>query len=70
MEIKINTPYIKLDQLLKYSRIVDNGSDAKALILENMVSLNGQVVVQRGKKIVKGDIIKIKNGETIKVIGE
>lgn len=63
MEIKIKTEFIKLDQLLKFAGIVGNGSDAKFIILEGKVSVNGQAETRRGKKIVKGDIVKI--GEQI-----
>lgn len=59
MDIKISTEYIKLDQLLKFSGIIGNGSDAKILILENNVKLNGETVTQRGKKIRPGDIVKV-----------
>ena len=63
MEIKISTEYIKLDQLLKFSGVVGNGSDAKFLILDEEVEVNGKIVTQRGKKIRPGDIVKV--GEQI-----
>ena len=63
MDIKINTEYIKLDQLLKFSGIAGNGSDAKFMILDGEVLVNGKIETRRGKKIVKGDIVKI--GEQI-----
>ena len=59
MDIKISTEYIKLDQLLKFSGIISNGSDAKILILEYNVKLNGEIVTQRGKKIRAGDIVQV-----------
>lgn len=70
INVKINTPFIKLDQLLKYAGIVNSGSDAKKIILDEKVLVNGQIVTQRGKKIVSGDIVEIKNGEKIKVSGD
>lgn len=59
MDIKISTEYIKLDQLLKFSGIVGNGSDAKILILEEEVIVNGEIATQRGKKIRSGDIVQV-----------
>ena len=59
MDIKISTEFIKLDQLLKFSGIVGNGSDAKILILEEEVCVNGEIVTQRGKKIRPGDIVEV-----------
>ena len=63
MEIKISTEYIKLDQLLKFAGVVGNGSDAKILIFEEEVSVNGEIATQRGKKIRPGDVVKV--GEEI-----
>lgn len=63
MDIKINTEYIKLDQLLKFSGITDNGSDAKILIADEKVKVNGITEFQRGKKIRKNDIVTV--GEVI-----
>ena len=59
MDIQITTEYIKLDQLLKFAGIVGNGSDAKILIYEEEVMVNGEVVTQRGKKIRPGDIVQV-----------
>lgn len=58
-KVTINTEYIKLDQLLKWIGIADNGAIAKMIILNGDVKLNGNVVLERGKKIRKGDIIEI-----------
>ena len=58
-EVKIKTEYIKLDQLLKFSGIAENGSDAKDMILDEIVMVNNDVCTMRGKKIRPGDIVKI-----------
>ena len=55
MNIKITTEYIKLDQLLKFSGIAESGADAKDMILDEIVSVNGEVCTMRGKKIRPGD---------------
>ena len=58
-EVKINTEYIKLDQLLKFSGVAENGSDAKDMILDEIVLVNGSVCTMRGKKIRPNDVVKI-----------
>lgn len=59
-KIEITTEYIKLDQLLKFSGIAENGSDAKDMILDGIVSLNGEVCTMRGRKIRPGDCVEVK----------
>lgn len=53
--VKISTEFIKLDQLLKFSGIAESGADAKDMILDEIVSVNGEVCTMRGKKIRPGD---------------
>ena len=59
MNIKITTEFIKLDQLLKFSGIADNGSFAKEIILDGLVSYNGEICTMRGKKVYPGDRVLI-----------
>ena len=68
MEFKIreNEEFIKLGQLLKAAHIVQNGSDAKAIIQNGYVEVNGEVCQLRGKKIKRGDLVSF-NGKTVKV---
>ncbi len=54
-KIKITTEYIKLEQMMKLSGIVASGSDAKMLIADGAVKVNGGVELQRGKKLRPGD---------------
>ena len=60
-KVSISTEYIKLGQLLKLASIVSNGSDAKLLIADGQVSLNGEVVYERGKKVHPGDKVEVKD---------
>lgn len=53
--IKINDEYIKLDSLLKFSGIVQTGGEAKLLIQNGQVLVNGEVCTMRGKKMRNGD---------------
>ena len=57
--IKINTEYIKLDQFLKLANISQTGGHSKILIKEGHVKVNGEVCLQRGKKLRSGDKIEV-----------
>lgn len=57
-KIKIHTEYIKLDQLLKFSGLASTGTEAKALVLDGKVRVNGEVCLMRGKKIRQGDAVE------------
>lgn len=57
-KIKIKTEFIKLDALLKYAVLVGSGGEAKTVIADGMVSVNGEVCTMRGKKIRSGDKIE------------
>ena len=67
IEIEITTDLIKLDSFLKFCGAVSVGSEAKIYILDELVKVNGEICVQRGKKLYKGDIIEF-NGETFKIV--
>lgn len=67
-KVVIHTEYIKLDQLLKWIGIADNGSIAKIIISSGDVKLNGNVVLERGKKIRKGDIIEIAGAGSYEIV--
>ena len=64
-KISIETDYIKLDSLLKFAALVGTGGEAKYVIGENMVKLNGQVCNIRGKKVYPGDKVDFAGNELI-----
>lgn len=66
-EIKIKTEYIKLQDLLKFAGAVETGGDAKLIIQEGRVSVNGEICTMRGKKLRPGDRAAI-DGETELVV--
>ena len=66
-EISITTEFIKLDQLLKFASLVSSGGEAKALIQDGEVLVNGEVCTMRGKKIRSGDTVSVR-GEEVKVV--
>jgi len=55
--IKIESDFIKLDQFLKLADIAMTGGEAKVMIMSEDIKVNSQVVTQRGKKLVKGDVV-------------
>lgn len=58
--IHIETEYIKLQDLLKFAAAVSTGGEAKILIQEGDVTVNGEVCTMRGKKIRPGDDIALR----------
>ncbi|SES07346.1 RNA-binding S4 domain-containing protein [Lachnobacterium bovis] len=64
--IKESEEFIKLGQALKKAGLVDSGVDAKMVILDGLVQVNGQVDTRRGKKLYDGDEVTY-NGEVIKI---
>ena len=53
--MKIDTPYIKLDSFLKAVNAVSSGGEAKILITDGKVLVNGEVELRRGRKLYPGD---------------
>lgn len=66
--VEIKSDYIKLDSLLKFAGITQTGGQAKEMILQGSVIVNGKTVTQRGKKIRAGDRVQIDH-YTIEVAG-
>lgn len=62
-QIKITTEFIKLDQLMKYANMVQSGGEAKMLVAQGLVLVNGDICTQRGKKIRQGDKIEFDGNE-------
>lgn len=65
-KILIHTEFIKLDSLLKLAGLVETGGEAKLLIQNGQVEVNGEVCTMRGKKIYPGDIVLFQ-GESLEV---
>ena len=58
-EIKVNPPFIKLEQFLKFGNIAETGGMAKLMITDGIVEVNGEICLMRGKKLYDGDIVAI-----------
>ena len=65
-ELKLRDEFIKLGQALKAAGCVNSGLEAKIVIKEGQVCVNGEVEYQRGKKLHEGDTVTF-DGETIKI---
>jgi ribosome-associated protein len=68
-KIIINTEFIKLDALLKYAAAVGTGGEAKNVIADGLVKVNGEVCTMRGKKLRPGDTVTFM-GNTWRVTGD
>ncbi len=64
--IKLRDAYIKLGQAIKAAGLVQTGAEAKIVVQDGQVKVNGHVETQRGKKLVAGDEVEYK-GETIRI---
>ena len=67
ISIREQDEFIKLGQALKKANLVSSGVDAKMVILDGLVTVNGETELQRGKKLHGGDVFSY-NGETVKVV--
>ena len=56
--ITITTKFIKLDSLLKFANAVATGGEAKQIVQDGLVKVNGEVCTMRGKKIRPGDVVE------------
>ena len=65
--INIKDEFIKLGQALKLAGLVESGVDAKFVIQDGLVKVNGVTETQRGKKLYDGDEVSY-DGETIRII--
>lgn len=61
--VTITTEYIKLQDLLKFASLVSTGGEAKLMIAEGAVTVNGETCTQRGRKIRPGDAVRYRGEE-------
>ncbi|MCR5089863.1 MAG: RNA-binding S4 domain-containing protein [Oscillospiraceae bacterium] len=64
-KITVRTDFIRLDALLKYAALVSSGGEAKVLIAEGLVTVNGEACAMRGKKIYPGDRVSFGGKELL-----
>lgn len=64
--VTIKDDFIKLGQAMKLAGMVGSGVDAKMLIQDGQVKVNGEVETRRGRKLYEGDVVTF-NGESIQI---
>ena len=70
MKIPITTEYIKLESFLKLANAVESGGMAKNFILNEEVTVNGEVCTMRGKKLRPGDRVEFNSGKYLVTQGD
>ena len=58
-KVSISTEFIKLEGLLKFSGVADTGGEAKQIIQDGEVKVNGETCLMRGKKLRPGDVVEL-----------
>lgn len=66
VKLRATDEFIKLGQALKLAGLVDSGAEAKDVIVEGNVTVNGETDLRRGRKLYDGDIVEF-NGNQIKI---
>ena len=69
-KISISTEFIRLDAFLKFAAAVGTGGEAKLVIGDGLVSVNGDICTQRGKKLYPGDKVVFEDMEFIVATGD
>ena len=66
-QIKLSEEYIKLGQELKAAGLVSSGVEAKIVIQDGLVSVDGEIDTRRGKKLYGGEVIEF-DGQAVKIV--
>jgi len=67
-DVEIREQSIRLGQFLKLADLVDNGADAKPLLMQGMVFVNGEMETRRGRQLARGDVVTI-DEKSVRVAG-
>ena len=65
-DVPIRDETIRLGQLLKLADLIDNGADARPLLAQGAVAVNGQTETRRGRQLVRGDVVTV-GGQAVRV---
>jgi ribosome-associated protein len=68
LDVQIREESIRLGQFLKLADLVDSGADAKGVLAEGLVRVNGEVETRRGRQLVRGDVVE-HAGRRVRVAG-
>nr|WP_283105666.1 RNA-binding S4 domain-containing protein [Shewanella kaireitica] len=69
MTLKSGEEYIELYKVLKVQGMIGGGGEAKHVISEGMVTVNGEVETRKRKKVIAGEVVSF-NGESVQIIAE
>jgi ribosome-associated protein len=67
-DVEIREESIRLGQFLKLADVIDNGAEAKPLLMRGLVSVNGETETRRGRRLAKGDVVTL-GGDSVRVAG-
>jgi ribosome-associated protein len=59
LDVPIRDEVIRLGQFLKLANLIEHGADAKAVVQQGLVSVNGEVETRRGRQLVVGDVVSL-----------
>jgi ribosome-associated protein len=65
-DVPIAGESIRLGQFLKLADVVDTGGDAKPLLADGLVAVNGETETRRGRQLTKGDVVEVR-GQSLRV---
>lgn len=68
-DVVIETPTIRLDQLLKWADLTDSGGQSKIMIQSGLVKVNGEPEARRGRTLVPGDVVELEGMEEVRLVG-
>ena len=68
-DVEISDEMIRLGQLLKLSGLVEDGTEAKEVLEEGLVTVNGAVETRRGKQLTDGDRVALDESEEVRIVG-
>ena len=69
MDVPIRDESIRLGQFLKLANLIESGSEAKPLVADGAVQVNGEVETRRGRQLVRGDVVTLA-GQSARVADE
>ena len=67
-DVEVRAGGIDLGQLMKVAGLVDTGGEAKALLAEGVVLVNGEVDLRRGRTLRDGDVVAVADEEPVRVV--
>lgn len=68
-DVPIRDETIRLGQLLKLASLIEVGGDAKVVLADGLVQVNGEVEVRRGRQLRDGDVVEL-GGQSVRVVSE